>query len=151
MDINGTSCCALEELENISDMGSPEEILEEICGRAYEKDFYGFYDDEKVLKSSAFYVFTGVVGYRDGENLDVDYGPNLAKFIENHGLGVVVESPARYNRVNEPTHRVKVWVWAPSDRKLKAWWKDYKTKKEAERESKRKAREEQRNGNSLYF
>ena len=70
---------------------------------------------------AAFYIFTGVVGYTKSKGKP-RYGPEFANFISEHKLGTVTEAPARVNRTNHPTHLVKVWVWSPNYRKLKAWY-----------------------------
>ena len=136
MDLNETNCCAVMEMAHISDNDGPEDILRELCSDIWSENSY--YDPEwddppSSNKPQAFYIFTGVVKYKpdsedDGD--DVDYAPRLAAYIRRKKLGVVTESPARYNRTNHPDHQVKVYVWAPSARGLRAWWTERRQKEE---------------------
>lgn len=120
---DGITCCAVGEIVDLNDYeGKPEEAMKVFVNnfRCYGGAISGF---------SAFYVFTGVVrcsaSKYDCGCKKHSYGKEFAAYIKKHRLGVLRESPGRVNRVNHPEHTVKVWVWAPSERRLIEWWKEY--------------------------
>lgn len=136
MDVqHNLNCCAVGEISLLEHYeGAPEKAMKDFC-KGFEQPSYalGTYRriGSKLGDISAFYVFTGVVGNKDGDDdgdyvEEVSYGPEFAAYILKNRLGRVVESPARYNRVNHPTHLVKVWVWAPSVAGLNTWWEKHK-------------------------
>lgn len=135
MDLNDTNCCAVMEMAHISENEGPEEVIREVCESVWGDSYYDpeWDDPPSQNKPQAFYTFTGVVGYKKGsddEGENTDYAPKLAAYIRRHKLGIVTESPARYNRTNHPDHKVRVYVWAPSARKLKEWWNKRKPERE---------------------
>lgn len=121
MDSEGLGCCAVQEMLNIGDSESPEQILKDLREILYTR----WDDEDSRRKPSAFYVFTGVVKFDDDDTNEngTDYSENFWKFIKKYRLGPVTRSVARKNRVNEPGHTVRVYVWAPAERNLKRWWK----------------------------
>lgn len=134
MELNDTACCAVMEMSHIADNEGPEEVIREVCENVWGDPYYDpeWDDPPSENKPQAFYTFTGVVGYRKGsddEGDDTEYAPKLAAYIRKNDLGIVTESPTRYNRTNHPDHRVKVYVWAPSARGLRKWWVERKPEK----------------------
>lgn len=138
MKIEDTRCCAVKEIANLSDHASPEDAMESFCRNEVDG-----YNGESTSPSdlqtpSAFYTFTGVIGHRGGRGGGVNpyyqanftYGPRFADYIRRHKLGAVTSSVARVNRLNHPTHLIRVWMWAPSERNLKRWWSRKRKKEE---------------------
>lgn len=129
------NCCAVEELVNLNVYeGKPEEAMRNFCKN--HAPSARFHNPKGFTGVAAFYVFSGVVEYRNpkewGDISKVDqvhYGPDMAAYIKKHRLGVIRESPGRLNRVNHPNHLVKVWVWAPSVEGLRRWWNEFGVKK----------------------
>lgn len=77
----------------------------------------------------AFYLFSAVVGYKNDNakicsNYTCGRGELLVNFIKRNRLGTVVEGPSRWNRSNSPSHKIRAWVWAPSERRLRDWWRE---------------------------
>jgi len=138
MEINGgLNCCGLNELHGIDEYSSPKHAMVDFICELQENtdqdDDYGYYsfynrrssfdETKRKFKPAAFYVFTSLL--RDGKNRPKrNYGENFATYIVEHKLGNVLEAPARYNRVNEPTHLLKAWLWTPSVKGLQTWWKE---------------------------
>lgn len=114
------NCCAVQELHEIGEKQSPEDVLREVCKRFAVPA--GPFGQRAYFVPSAFYIFTAWV--TNGNR----YGHQLAAYIKEHKLGPVVVSVARKNRVNEPTHTVQVWTWAPDLKPLKAWYGKHKEK-----------------------
>lgn len=126
MNINETSCCAVQELEWIQN-ASPRNIIRAVYRDAITEIYNGYtltYENQLELK--AFYIFTAVKNVKrgGGRYIRTGYGQRLANFIKKHKLGTVTKSPARLNRTSHPDHQVEVFVWAPSLRGMKAYCKD---------------------------
>jgi hypothetical protein len=121
MDVTTMNCCACQEINYISDCDTAEEAMLEFAEH-----------NGKYL--SAFYIFTGLI--KNGRNVDPGgkVCQGFAKIIEDNELGELVESPAKPNRLNHPTHKVKIWIWMPNRKKLAAWFKKNVTKEYLERE-----------------
>jgi hypothetical protein len=54
------------------------------------------------------------------------YGPRFAAYICKHRLGTVIVGGTAPNRINHPTHVIRLWVWTPNPDRIKAWWKKHK-------------------------
>jgi hypothetical protein len=115
MFINDTGCCAVMEIINLKFGGSPHSIMKRL-----DEEFY--YDEIVKHEIPSFIIFTGVVGYTNSK-VKPKYGPDFKKFILKNKLGTVTETQAAPNRVNHPSHLVKVWVWTPAPMNLKKWWR----------------------------
>jgi hypothetical protein len=138
MEIHETACCALMEMAHISDHeGDAEEVMKEMCEQLDPElgspiDSYNDGPPKGItLVIPGHMIFTAVVGYttnddEEGYGVKPSYGPNLAKFIKKNKLGAVVESPIQVNRVNHPTHKVRVYVWTPNAKNLQKWWNGVK-------------------------
>lgn len=58
-------------------------------------------------------------------------GHALADYIREHQLGEVVTSPATFNEMLHPDHKVQVWTWTPNVDALVQWYRQEKQPKEA--------------------
>lgn len=121
MLIRQTSCCALYEISGISMYsGRAYDAMIELCKLIYPRE-----DSQ----AAAFYLFTGVIGYRKGSNIGRNpptYVDDFTKFIKERGLGDVIATPPAFNRTGHPTHRDRVCVWTPAPIVLKQWWMEHK-------------------------
>lgn len=143
-----TSCCAVRDIHDLQDAGSPKEALRLLFSEmVYTHDSYidrqkpGYSPEPKMHwnEVAAFYMFTEVFSTDDEDELqgcDCDndgycgcgnngpiklgYGTEFAAYIREHKLGALTESESRPNRTNHPEHHVKVYVWAPDLTVLKA-------------------------------
>lgn len=131
MDLNHTGCCAVLEIDGLSGCKGPEqamsavvELLFEEGGGEYE-DIYRYPQRKKKTKVPVpgFILFTGVVSCKCGDNCETGYGEQFEAFLRKEKLGVVKASAPRPNRLNHPSHKVKVWTWCPNPRGVTAWWK----------------------------
>lgn len=123
---NNPGCCAIDDIFELSlHVGDPEGAMKTLCKAV--RSYNG------TLRLPAFYIFSGVERctgdkYDDDDYIEPDqlgYGSEFAAYIRKHRLGVLRESPARKNRLNHETHIDKVWLWAPSELRLNAWWKEH--------------------------
>lgn len=131
MKIQGTSCCAVYDIEELRESDTAQEAMMDFCRHVYgtEHLLEPRYNEVKKVcpedlrynSPDAFYMFTAVVGHKNSKHKPT-YGPDFAKLIENEGLGELVVSKARPNRMNHPDHLVKVWIWTPAASKVKAWY-----------------------------
>lgn len=120
--ING--CCAVHEIVNLSEHnGDSENAMKAFCSY-WSQNEYGA-RTKKLIDPGAFIIFTGVE-YDKEDCVDVGYGSAFAQYIKDNNLGVVVESPKRYNRRNEPDHQDQIWIWAPSFDHLREWYNKHK-------------------------
>lgn len=104
MEINTTSCCGLNELENISD-----------CGNGYKNIITQIIQHrEKTTEDIPFYIFTDVTRRISGRR--------LASFIELNKLGKIIKSHSKLNPNSE--NYISVWIWEVSNKGLK----DYQNK-----------------------
>ena len=115
--VQGTSCCGILELADISRLPGPEAIVKETARLLAERtDFFS--------SCPAFIMFSGVVGKRKREygehyhaNRGDDYGQALADYIRAQDLGVINETkPAK----NYSGNMLRIWVWAPKWDAMKA-------------------------------
>lgn len=131
METEALTCCAIREMCSIEYFDSPVDVIRDLCKDIYSEEGMRYmYDDVRDIGGpSAFYIFSGVEGFTGERDCPVGYGSKLATYIRRCGLGTIVESPAKLNRLNHPNHYVKVWTWAPSPTALKAWWGTHKRRR----------------------
>lgn len=130
------TCCALWEVSNISQHRTPREALLSIC-----KGLWNPYAKE-LQKFKTFCMFSGVVEIKGYEAMDkpnkdmemsyaylgnikygnVNYGPKFAAYIIKNELGEVGCVGEGYNEPGHPKHLVKLWVWRPNNKAIRAWW-----------------------------
>jgi hypothetical protein len=103
-----TACCGLVELNNISLVQTPEEVIKgTVAG-------YHIFAGVESKKYPPFVMFTGVTKRarmdHTGSTREDDYGQALADYIVENKLGEVIATPERVNPMsyNNP---IKVWVW----------------------------------------
>lgn len=128
MILGQTACCAINEIEGLSDHDDAHDAMMAFCDElsgngSYEKNDYLDLDGDLIIPGMV--TFTAVVGYTDGTKEKPSYGPNFAAYIKKHKLGRVSMSPLTINRINHPTHKIRLWAWAPSVKSLLKWWKKY--------------------------
>ncbi len=130
MELQETRCCAVLEIDGLSDHSSPEDAMKSVCERLQEmeEDNRGWGEDDDKPKSlipPGFIIFTGVVKCEKGAHrgCQTGYGEKFEALIRKERLGLVSGSCVRTNRINHPEHQVKVWTWAPSVKGLNRWWK----------------------------
>jgi hypothetical protein len=125
MEIHDLCCCAVHELNILSTYSTPKEAMLAFCKLHVSRYGYNGVTKGGLYTPGAFYIFTGVVKFRDDSDdygEDTSYGLNFAAYIKEQRLGVVSSSCRRVNRVNHPDHTIKVWIWAPSVKRLRLWW-----------------------------
>lgn len=105
-----TSCCGLDEIEDLGE--GPEQTLLDVC-----EDKYGQWGMDS---KQAFLLFSDAVKYGNG--------PRLAKYITDNNLGVVYATTRARMNPNSGNN-IKVWVWGPNERALRAWWKKNRSDK----------------------
>lgn len=103
--LEDTTCCGLDEIDGLN--STPELTLKDICA-----DKYPSWEDDAMRH--AFILFTDV--WSRGR------GRALAAYIKKHKLGIVIQTPHLRKNPNSG-NRIRVWVWAPNENNLKAWWK----------------------------
>lgn len=121
LEINETSCCAVNEIHGLSGYRDPKKAMLAFCE---ERQDYG--NPGNIRDPGGLITFTAVVKYKNSKKPGPSYGPDFATFIKENDLGEVAESPMAYNRINHPTHGVKLWAWAPDLKNLKKWYKKNK-------------------------
>lgn len=133
MYIRQTNCCAVAEISGLASHRSAVGAMKAFCKEQLQQKTYDYrtgryiYDRYEQDRLYNHYIFTGIVGYKKGKSTPV-YGPNFKAYIEANDLGEVVESQVRNNRLNNPTHMIKVWLWNPHIANLKAWHKKMSSK-----------------------
>lgn len=118
MDIREMNCCAFNEIHDLRSCRTAQVAMQVFCQLTLQA-LFGF-DTQHI---GAFYIFTAVVKSTPRDGTAGAYGANFAKFITKNNLGVVVQTGVRDNRRNVPNHSIRGWVWAPNEKRLKAWWK----------------------------
>lgn|SRR3990167_3287547 len=115
-------CCAFNEIRGLSDSPNATEAMRAFCRQVLATAF-------GQITPGAFFIFTAVIGTKDSRSprgLRKPrrlYGDQFAAFIKKNKLGDVVVTMDRFNRKNVPTHMIRGWVWAPSEKNLRAWWR----------------------------
>lgn len=108
--LNHTACCGLDEIDGIDD--TPKNVLVSVCEDKYP-DREWAEDGDQIGQEQAFILFTDNVS-------DNNYGVNLAKYIKKNKLGTFTATRARENP--NTGNMVRVWVWSPNEKNLKAWY-----------------------------
>lgn len=135
MNITSTSCCGVDEIDNLQDYTDPEKAMLAFCDQVFH---YDRWIKESQDNLAGIYIFTGVerlrgtteiaIPYTDKNRykigVRIGYGSAFAKFITVNKLGKVVAGQAAANRINHPNHIVKCWVWTPAVTALKRWYKE---------------------------
>ena len=117
MQMVKTQSCALQEIAGLSSHDSAELAMREFCKQNFSAPvkYGGVIASRDSLYS--FYLFTAsLAGYC------LPYGTNFAKFIRDHKLGEVWESPKITNLAFHSDHKNQVWVWMPDVKALRKWW-----------------------------
>ena len=114
MEVRGTGCCGVLELVDISTLPTPIEQLK-----------YATYQSGMLYRTRRrpFVTFTGVVkrvGSDHTHQKGVEYGPALATYITEQGLGrVVTDLPEGIN--DNTRNTIKMWLWMPDYDALWTW------------------------------
>lgn len=137
MELEDTQCCAIKEINGLSDYADPAHAMNNLCEQLQDDDLYGDGDDGHYdhnnnwiptksgkLQIPGLITFTGVVKWEKGAGRtgDVTYGPKFAAFIMKEKLGAVTQSPLTTNRINHPGRQIRAWMWKPNVKQLNAWW-----------------------------
>lgn len=113
---NVSGCCGVQEIAFISHHETTEDAMFAFCS-AELGIRYGMR-----LPLSGSYIFTGVVASPEERP---QYGQRFEAFIKKHKLGTVTRSHSFTNRRNHPDNTLRVWVWSPNERNLRAWFRKY--------------------------
>lgn len=149
MELAHTGCCAVLEIDGLSDYESPEAAMEDVVENLFDEgggDWEREYDEnDRLIKKvkakvpvPGFILFTGVVECECGDRCSTGYGEKFEAFIRKEKLGLVRGSAARPNRLNHPDHKVRVWTWAPSPKGMEAWWGKWKGEEKVKKSAKAK-------------
>lgn len=130
------ACCAVEDIYDLQSTASAEDAMKLFVKEHIVKtdSYYDYYNSRRVgggveVSIPGHVVFTEVVGvYRGNKKVvpgryDVKvngYGKRFSTYIKRHKLGSVIASVATRNHVNHPNHAVKVYVWSPNIKAIKA-------------------------------
>lgn len=109
-----TGCCGFAEIKEMSYLPDPESalawIIPSFAALGYDKPF-------------AF--FTGVTGRKRGDHIVAsaedtrNYGEDLAKKIEELGLGTITRVPPQINP--RTTNELGVWIWSTNWPAMNTW------------------------------
>lgn len=103
-----TSCCAMQEINNLSHAKTPEDALAGIRNDLHRD-------------RPAFVIFTGVVKRRVADhasNRKDNYGKAFADYLTKNKFGTVYRGVRPVRNHNTDNH-VKVWIWVPNYSTLK--------------------------------
>lgn len=119
MRMKGTACCAIQEIDGLSDQGSAKQSMMAFCKLNLTSGvrFGGAPGDHGTIYS--FYLFTAALGGYAGKS---KYGENFEKLIRANKLGEVWASPKRVNLAFHDDHQNQVWIWMPDVVALRKWW-----------------------------
>ena len=125
LQFKGLTCCAFQEISGIEEVNDPKESLLQLCKHVWPERRIDFGDK---IHPSAFYLINGVVKVDEDDYYDNDDAigavEELAKFIRKNKLGTIVAGPTRKNRVNEPGHSVRGYIWAANENSLWKWYQE---------------------------
>lgn len=110
--LDETPCCGVQFIDMIDD--SPESVLVDVCEKKYNEN--NDWDEYAEPLLQAFLIFTDNVS-------DNNFGEELADYITKHKLGGVKASRQRRNPNTD--NMIRVWIWSPNERNLKAWYRKH--------------------------
>lgn len=108
IEINGTSCCGIDEISEISKKeNTAEMIIKHIIKKESLQAHYNFSDvimrGKKMLKSN---------------------GIEMAKLIKKHKLGTIIQTPPARNP--NSGHIIRQWTWTPDRKAYREWYRQNK-------------------------
>ncbi|MFA6325057.1 MAG: hypothetical protein WCX46_02405 [Candidatus Paceibacterota bacterium] len=108
MNISDTSCCGLDEFQDISDEPNNKEILKKMK-RHYHHDSWGE-SPNSVEEGNlpTFILFTGVTKEK--------YGSNLEKFILKNKYGTITKTKSKLN--SNSGNQITAWIWTLNKKNL---------------------------------
>jgi hypothetical protein len=123
ISLNGTKCCGVLEIDDLSTCSTPEKALIGIAQalRTGYTHRWGFVDESGDMKYNfpvPFVTFTGVVKRKINDHASGrkdNYGQAFADYLESNELGLVLDS---YERKNWTGNTIKLWIWHPDYDKL---------------------------------
>jgi hypothetical protein len=122
LTVNATECCGMAELSGISNFKGGEDFI-----KALLLDGGDTLDD---LNNAPLVVMTAVTKLGAKPRKAVTYGPAIATYLTENGLGEVVASPLRVNPNSKNT--LVAYLWTPNykalDKHLKALLKGHEAK-----------------------
>jgi hypothetical protein len=110
--VQGTSCCGVYELKDISTLADAEAVMKEAIPQMHRRS-------SGWQERPAYITFTGVVDRVQGDHASYrtdNYAQALADYIKANDLGEVVESIP--SKPNWTRNVLKMYVWMPNFEKL---------------------------------
>ena len=108
--------CAVSAIANLSWHNGPADALKSFCKQELGKIDKQF-GRSRYWTLASFYVFSAGPEYNGSR-----YGTNLAKYIEDNELGVVVTPGKFKNSRHHPNSNCQAWIWHPDQKALEKWW-----------------------------
>lgn len=108
-ECQGSTSCIWDEIDRISYGRVDGQTIRKLFRRYGSVKFYP-------SDFASHYVFCGVVRSKGAD--DRTYANTFAKFILDHGLGVISKSPAVKNNRNHPESLGRVYIWTPDGKAL---------------------------------
>lgn len=128
--MNSESCCGVSEIDWLQTHKDPKKAMIDLCNQMveqyYDYESYSYKSKGGDLQIPGLITLTAVVKYtgKDKKTKAKGYGKEFASFIVKNRLGELVAGPVAPNRLNHPTHQVRIWVWKPNVGALRKWYKE---------------------------
>lgn len=123
MQLHKTTCCAIQDIDQLRIHATPKEAMISFCQQAILKPPMFGKSVGARDQISSFYLFTAAIYPQNRYRVTPSpYGQNFYNFILTNKLGEVWESPSRPNKAWHPDHENQVYVWMPDHTAILAWW-----------------------------
>jgi hypothetical protein len=120
--------CIWSTLTGLCYINEPQEAMRQFCGGilGLDQKWVAKYSRGREFEEPRYnlYVFSGPVGEDSNTEDNVDYAPRFAQFIRENKLGIVAYGPIVENTKFHVGRPGQVFIWAPDDKALKAWYKE---------------------------
>ena len=113
MTLNPTSCCGLNDIDELNSHRTPENAMMSLCEELYFEDGGDYLDEDK--PKLAFILFTELVKHK--------YAKRFATYISKQKLGTVIHTPSKVNL--KSGNKIRAWIWTVDRKALKQWAKEH--------------------------
>lgn len=136
------ACCGVREIQELQHSPTPKDALiafvSGYCKQMAEKypSEYGYFGSvtsywrfdrcRLAPRRLGHVIFTQADKFKG--QVREGYGEELAKYIEENGLGLIGKSVPAANPNYTKGHTITVYIWTPAPKKLWTWWLKNKPK-----------------------
>lgn len=114
-------CCGLREINGLAGYRDPKKALVDVLDQFREIECSREWPYTRTRRGDPNLHFAQIIFSQAGTK--ATYGKKFKKFLEEEGLGSVVESAPQCNP--NSGRNVIAFIWTPDKKKVIKWWREY--------------------------